>query len=174
MAIQVGDTVPNVTFRIMGEDGPVPITALDFFASKTVALIGVPGAFTPTCHGNHVPGFIKHLEDLRQRGVDGIAVVAVNDIFVMRAWAKSLGFETCGLDSPIVFLADGNGDFPKALGLEIDRTAVGMGMRSQRYAMLVVDGVIKILNVEDSPGKADVSGAPALLAAIDIWAGKAA
>jgi alkyl hydroperoxide reductase subunit AhpC len=118
----------------------------------------VPGAFTPTCHKNHLPGYITHAEAILAKGVDAICVTSVNDVFVMTAWAKATGGE-----GKITFLSDGNGDFAKAVGLALDGTGFGLGTRSQRYAMVVDDGVVSVLNVEDTPSKADVSGAEALL-----------
>ena len=158
MTIKIGDHLPDVTFRIMGEDGPQPVTSRDFFKAKKIVLIGVPGAFTPTCHGNHLPGFLKQLDAFHAKGIDVIAVTAANDVFVMNAWAKAS--DAVG---KITFLADGNGDFPKAIGLAMDGTAFGLGHRSQRYAMVVDDGFVTHLNVEEGPGKAEISGADALL-----------
>jgi glutaredoxin/glutathione-dependent peroxiredoxin len=159
--IKVGDKLPQATFTVMGSSGPEPKTTDDVFAGRKVALFAVPGAFTPTCHANHLPGFLANGDALKEKGVDAIACVSVNDVFVMDAWAKA----TASADE-IEFLADGSADFAKAIGLELDGTARGMGIRSQRYAMLVADGVVKILNVEDVPGKAEISGAEALLAAM--------
>jgi len=158
MTIKVGDRLPEATFRTMTADGPKPVTTSDVFAGKKVAFFAVPGAFTPTCHRNHLPGFIENAGAIKAKGVDSIAVVSVNDVFVMDAWSKASGGA-----GKIEFLADGNGDFAKALGLSLDMGGGGMGTRSQRYSMIVEDGVVKALNVEDSPGKADVSGAAALL-----------
>lgn len=159
--IKVGDKLPQATFTVMGSSGPEPKTTDDVFAGRKVALFAVPGAFTPTCHANHLPGFLANGDALKEKGVDAIVCVSVNDVFVMDAWAKA----TASADE-IEFLADGSADFAKAVGLELDGTARGMGIRSQRYAMLVDDGVVKVLNVEDVPGKAEISGAEALLAAM--------
>jgi glutaredoxin/glutathione-dependent peroxiredoxin len=159
--IKVGDKLPQATFTVMGSSGPEPKTTDDVFAGRKVALFAVPGAFTPTCHANHLPGFLANGDALKEKGVDAIVCVSVNDVFVMDAWAKA----TASADE-IEFLADGSAEFAKATGLELDGTARGMGIRSQRYAMLVDDGVVKILNVEDVPGKAEISGAEALLAAM--------
>jgi len=159
--IKVGDKLPQATFTVMGGSGPEPKTTDDVFAGRKVALFAVPGAFTPTCHANHLPGFLANGDALKEKGVDAIVCVSVNDVFVMDAWAKA----TASADE-IEFLADGSADFAKAIGLELDGTARGMGIRSQRYAMLVDDGVVKVLNVEDVPGKAEISGAEALLAAM--------
>jgi peroxiredoxin len=159
--IKVGDTLPEATFVVMTGSGPAEKTTDDVFKGRKVALFAVPGAFTPTCHANHLPSFLMNADKLKEKGVDAIVCVAVNDVFVMDAWQKA----TSAGDT-IEFLADGSAAFAKAIGLELDGTARGMGIRSQRYAMLVDDGVVKILNVEDVPGKAEVSGAEALLAAM--------
>ncbi|MCB1521072.1 MAG: peroxiredoxin [Hyphomicrobiaceae bacterium] len=157
MTIKVGDRLPDVTFTIMGADGPAPVTTADVFAGKKVALFAVPGAYTPTCHQQHLPGFLKHLDDIKGRGVDAVACTAVNDIFVLSYWAKDTG---AGDD--IMMLADGSADFAKATGLEIDLTSRGLGVRSKRYAMLVDDGVVKILNIDDAPPVHDKSSAETL------------
>jgi len=158
MTIQVGDRLPQATFRVMTADGPAPKTTDDLFKGRKVVLIAVPGAFTPTCHRNHLPGYVERAEEIRAKGVDAIAVTAVNDVFVMEAWAKATGGE-----GKVEFLADGNGDFARAVGLALDGSGFGLGTRSQRYSMIVEDGVVRALNVEDAPSKADVSGAEALL-----------
>ena len=158
MAIKVGDRVPNGSFTVMTGDGPKPMSTDELFKGKKVVLFAVPGAFTPTCHRNHLPGFLQHLDAIKAKGVDTVAVTAVNDIFVMTEWKKA-----SGADGKIQFLADGNGDFAKALDLTMDGSQGGLGMRSKRYAMLIEDGVVKKLNVEDAPGKAEISGADALL-----------
>ncbi|MCB4805259.1 peroxiredoxin [Methylobacterium brachiatum] len=155
--IQVGDHLPQATFRVTGPEGPIARTTDDVFKGRRVVLIGVPGAFTPSCHRNHLPGFVAKKDEILARGVDAIAVTSVNDVFVLDAWAKASGAE--GLE----FLADGNADFAKAIGLEMDGTGFGLGIRSKRYAMLVKDGVVKILNIEETPSKTEVSGAEALL-----------
>ena len=143
MTIQVGDKLPEATFTTPTEDGPKPVTTAEVFGGKTVALFAVPGAFTPTCDARHLPGFIDNAAAFKAKGVDTIACVSVNDVFVRKAWAKaSEGSEA------ILFLADGNADFAGKLGLELDASKFGMGKRSQRYSMLVVDGVVKQLNVE--------------------------
>jgi peroxiredoxin len=149
MAIQVGDQLPPATFRVMTDDGPAAKTTDDVFKGRKVVLVAVPGAFTPTCDRNHLPGYVKNADAIRAAGIDAIAVTAANDVFVLTAWAKSTGAE-----GKIEMLADGNADFAKALGL---------GTRSQRYSMVVEDGNVTSLNVEDSPGKADISGAENLL-----------
>ena len=160
MTIQVGDHLPQATFRVMGPDGPTAKTTDDVFKGRRVVLVAVPGAFTPTCHRNHLPGYVTRRGDILARGIDAIAVTSVNDVFVLEAWSKSAGAEG------IEFLADGNGDFAKALGLDMDGTGFGLGVRSKRYAMVVEDGVVRVLNVEDSPSKADQSGAETLLKAL--------
>ncbi|AWN47321.1 peroxiredoxin [Methylobacterium terrae] len=157
MTIQVGDHLPQATFRVMGPEGPAAKTTDDVFKGRRVVLVAVPGAFTPTCHRNHLPGYVTRRDDILARGVDAIAVTSVNDVFVLEAWSKAAGAEG------IEFLADGNGDFAKALGLDMDGTGFGLGVRSKRYAMLVEDGVVRVLNVEDAPSKADLSGAETLL-----------
>ena len=158
MTIKVGDQLPQSTFRVMTSEGPKPKTTDDIFKGRKVVLVAVPGAFTPTCDRNHLPGYVKNAETIRGKGVDAIVVTAVNDVFVMNAWKKS-----AGVVDEIEFLADGGGQFAKALGLDIDLSGGGLGIRSKRYSMLVEDGVVKILNIEDTPGKADVSGAKNLL-----------
>jgi peroxiredoxin len=157
MAIKVGDHVPSSTFTVMTGDGPKPMSTDDLFKGKKVVLFAVPGAFTPTCHKNHLPGFVKNLASIKAKGIDAIAVTGVNDVFVMDAWKKASGGDG------IEFLADGSGNWAKALGLTADLTERGLGVRSQRYAMVVDNGVVKTLNVEDTPGKADISGADNLL-----------
>ena len=158
MSIKVGDRLPNATFTTMTADGPKPQTTDDIFKGKKVVLFAVPGAFTPTCHKNHLPGFLTNADKIKGKGIDTIAVTGVNDVFVMDAWKKSTG-----ADGKIEFLADGAGAFAKAIGLSVDLGERGLGTRSQRYAMVVDDGVVKTLNVEDAPGKADISGAENLL-----------
>ena len=158
MPIKIGDHLPAATFRIPTADGPKRVTTDEVFKGRKVILFAVPGAFTPTCHKNHLPGFLAHAAEIKAKGVDTIAVTSVNDVHVMNAWAKDTG--AAGV---IEFLSDGNGDFAKAVGLTLDGSAGGMGLRSLRYSMVVEDGVVKSLNVEDSPGKADVSGAAALM-----------
>ena len=158
MTIKVGDKLPQATFRLMTADGPAPKTTDDLFKGRKVVLFAVPGAFTPTCHKNHLPGFVAKAEEIKAKGIDAIMVTSTNDVFVMDAWAKATG--GAGV---IEFLSDGNADFAKEIGLSLDGSGFGLGTRSQRYSMIVEDGVVKELNVEDAPGKADVSGAEALL-----------
>lgn len=157
MAISVGDRIPAAKFRVMTPDGAVEKTEADVFDGKKVVLFAVPGAFTPTCHKNHLPGYIDQAAAIKAKGVDTIAVVAVNDHFVMDAWAKATGGE-----GKIVFLADGSGEFTKAIGLEMDLVDKGLGVRSKRHAMIVEDGIVKALNVEEAGG-VSVSGAAAIL-----------
>lgn len=159
MTIQVGDKLPEATFRIMTADGPGARTTAEIFAGKTVVLFAVPGAFTPTCHKNHMPGFVTHAEAIKAKGVDAIYATSTNDVFVLDAWQKASGAE-----GKVGILADGSGDFAKAIGLSVDLSAAGLGLRSRRYAMVVKDGVVTALNVEETPGKAEASSADALLA----------
>ncbi len=158
MPIKVGDRLPEVKFRVMGPDGPAAKTTDEIFKGKKVVLFAVPGAFTPTCSNNHLPGFLKNADAIKAKGVDTIAVTGVNDVFVFDAWKKATG-----AGGKIEFLADGNGEFAKALDLALDGSAAGLGIRSKRYAMLVEDGVVIKLNIEDAPGKAENSGAENLL-----------
>src|SRR6202167_2348501 len=158
MPVKVGDRLPEAKFRVMGPDGPAVKTTADIFKGKKVVLFAVHGAFTPTCNNNHLPGFLKNADAFKGKGVDTIAVTGVNDVFVFDAWKKSTGAGT-----KIEFLSDGNGDFAKALDLALDASGAGLGIRSKRYAMLLDDGVIKKLNVEDAPGKAEMSSADNLL-----------
>ena len=159
MTIKVGERLPNVTVRQVTPDGPKSVETKDYFAGKKVVLFGLPGAFTPTCHKNHLPGFIIGEAAFKAKGVDAIAMTSVNDHHVLSAWSDATGSK-----GHIDFLADGAGAFAKALGLDFDASAGGLGVRSKRYAMLVVDGVVKELNIEPEPGKADVSSAEHLLA----------
>lgn len=158
MTIAVGETLPYVTFKIRTEDGVKDATTADVFGGRKVVLFGVPGAFTPTCSNNHLPGYLENHDAILARGVDTIAVVAVNDVHVMTAWARFTGGE-----GKILFLADGSGDFAKAVGLDTDLSANGLGLRSRRFSMIVEDKVVKTLNIEEAPGKAVTSGAAAIL-----------
>ena len=158
MTIQVGDKVPNVTVSQATAEGPKPVQTGDFFAGKTVALFAVPGAFTPTCSAKHLPSFKQLAPDLKAKGVDVIACVSVNDAFVMKAWGED---QAVGDD--IVMLGDGNGDFTREVGLELDGSRFGLGKRSQRYSMVVKDGVVTQLNVEQG-GEFKVSAADYMLA----------
>ena len=158
MTIKVGDTLPNVSFTQATAEGPKPVTTDDIFKGRKVAIFAVPGAFTPTCSAKHLPGFKQHAGDFKAKGVDTIACLSVNDAFVMRAWSED---QAVGED--IVMLADGNGAFTDAVGLGLDGSKFGMGKRSQRYSMIVDDGVVKALNVEEG-GEFRVSAADYLLA----------
>ena len=162
MTIKIGDSLPEVTFTTMGPDGPKPMTTAEVFKGKKVALFAVPGAYTPTCHKNHMPGFVERAAELKMKGFDVIACTAVNDVFVLTQWAKDTG-----ATGKIVMLADGSADFAKMLGLEIDLNARGLGIRSKRYAMAVVDGRVKVLNVEDAPPQHEKSSAATLCSQID-------
>ena len=157
MAIKVGDSVPDGTFTRMGDSGPEPVTSDALFKGKKVVLFAVPGAFTPTCDAKHLPGYRRDAESIRTRGVDTIACVAVNDVFVMDAWAQS-----ADTADDVLMLADGNGDFAAALGLSWDLSGLGLGTRSQRYSMIVDDGVVTHLNVEP-PGEFGISGSENIL-----------
>jgi peroxiredoxin len=162
MTIQTGDSLPEATFATMTPDGPKPMTTSEAFGGKTVALFAVPGAFTPTCHLNHLPTFLNRADDLKARGVDAIYCVSVNDPFVLGAWS-----EATASGEDITMLADGSGTFTKAIGMELDASGHGLGMRSKRYAMLVEDGKVSKMMVEDNPGEAVASTADALLDAMD-------
>lgn len=158
MTIKVGDRLPEVTFRVMTEKGPEPRSTGEIFGGKKVVLFGVPGAFTPTCHQNHLPGYLANADALKAKGVQEIAVTAVNDPFVMKAWAESTG----GMGK-ITYLSDGSAEFAQAAGLALDLTARGLGMRNQRFSMLVDDGVVKVLNVEAAPGQVETTGGDSML-----------
>ena len=160
--INVGDKLPDAKFTVMGPDGPTPKTVAEVFAGKKVALFAVPGAYTPTCSNKHMPDFVNRVDELKAKGIDAIACTAVNDVFVLTNWAKDTGAA-----GKIEMLADGSGDFAKAIGLDIDLSGFGLGLRSKRYAMLVDDGVVKVLNVEDSPPVAEKSSAETLCSMID-------
>lgn len=158
MAIKVGDKIPNVTLRIMGQDGkPATLTTEELFKGKRVVLFALPGAFTPTCSRAHLPGFVVNADAIKKKNVDQIVCLSVNDSFVMHAWGKDQN-----VDGNILMVADGSAEFTKAIGMDDDRTANGMGIRSRRYAMLVEDGVVKALNVEQ-PGEFKVSDAETML-----------
>lgn len=161
MTIQIGDRLPEATFGVHTPDGPRQMTTDEIFKGKTVALFAVPGAYTPTCSARHLPGFKENREALLAKGVDAIACVSVNDPFVMGAWGKDQGVA----DGEILMLADGNGDFTRKVGLSLDATGFGMGERSQRYSMIVKDGVVDQLNVEQG-GEFKVSSAEHLLATL--------
>lgn len=158
MTIAIGETLLNATFKEKTADGPVEITTDELFKGKRVVLFAVPGAFTPTCTLNHLPGYLENRDTILSRGIDDIAVIAVNDWHVMGAWAQASG----GMGK-IHFLSDWDGSFTKALGLDVDLSAAGLGVRSKRYSMLVENGTVKSLNVEESPGQATVSSAAAMI-----------
>ena len=155
--IKVGDRLPNATFVVMTADGPKPVTTDDVFKGKKVVLFGLPGAFTPTCHKNHLPGYRDKAAEIKAKGVDTIAVTSVNDAFVMGAWR-----DATNSNDKVEFLADGAAAFAKATGLTLDLTERGMGMRTKRYSMIVNDGVVAALNIEEGPGT-EASGAEAML-----------
>ncbi|AJY48191.1 peroxiredoxin [Martelella endophytica] len=158
MSIAKGDTLPSATFRELTENGPEKVSTDDIFKGKKVVLFAVPGAFTPTCSINHLPTYLENRDAILSRGVDEIAVVAVNDAFVMGGWAKATGGE-----GKIRYLSDADGSFTKALGMELDLSGGGLGERSKRYSMLVDNGVVKELNVEENSGQATVSAAATIL-----------
>ncbi len=158
MTVSVGDRLPETTFFIMGPDGLEKKTTSEIFGGRKVVLFGVPGAFTPTCTNNHLPGFLEHRDAILDKGVDEIAVVSVNDVFVLNAWAE----HTRG-KGRITFLSDGVAEFAKAAGLDMDRTSVGQGIRLKRFSMIVEDGVIKSMEVEDVPSEATATGAARIL-----------
>jgi peroxiredoxin len=157
MTIKVGDKMPAGVFSMPGQDGPQKITTDQLFAGKKVVLFSVPGAFTPTCDARHLPGFVQHAADFKAKGVDTVACMAVNDVFVMKAWGKASAVE-----DKVLMLADGNAEYAKALGLELDATGFGMGIRGQRFALVVDNGVAKGVFVE-GPGEFKVSSAEHVL-----------
>lgn len=159
MRIQKGDRIPSAVLSQMTDNGPQSIETIDYFRGRRVVLFSVPGAFTPTCSAYHLPGFIKHLDEFSDEGIDALGCMSVNDVFVMHAWGKSARAE--GID----MLADGNGEFTRALGLELDATGFGMGHRSQRFALVADDGVVTHLMVE-APGEFRVSSAESVLASL--------
>ena len=160
MSIQAGEKLPPGAFGVMTESGPGAMSTEDLFAGKKVVLVSVPGAFTPTCSMNHLPGFVAQADALRGKGVDTIAFMAVNDVFVMDAWGKDQG-----VGDDVLMLADGNGEYAKALGLDFDGSAFGMGTRGQRFAIVVDDGIATSVSVE-APGQFEVSKAEAVLDAL--------
>lgn len=159
MSIKEGDKLPEATLHVMKEGRPTAIKTSDLFAGKKVVAFAVPGAFTPTCSNTHLPGYVVHADDIKAKGVDSIVCISVNDAFVMDSWGKASNAEH------LVMVGDGNGEFTRAMGLEMDGSGFGLGKRSQRYAMIVEDGVVKRLNVE-APGKFEVSKAEVILAAL--------
>jgi len=157
MTIKIGDAIPAATLAKATADGPAPVTTDALFGGRTVALFSVPGAFTPTCSARHLPGFVDNAEEMKAKGIDEIVCISVNDAFVMGAWGKS-----ANVGESITMVADGNGDFSKALGLTFDGSAYGMGLRGQRFSMIVKDGIVTQLNVEP-PGAFGVSSAEHLM-----------
>lgn len=157
MSIKVGDRIPNVSLKHMDKDGMQTVSTDDLFKGKKVVLFALPGAFTPTCSAKHLPGFVNHFDQIKSKGVDTVACLSVNDAFVMDAWGKQQN-----ATDKVLMLADGNADFSKAVGLTMDGTSYGMGLRASRYAMVIDNGVVKALNVE-APGAFEVSSAEAVL-----------
>ncbi len=160
MAIQVGDSIPSASFKVKTDEGIDEVSTDDLFAGKKVVLFALPGAYTPTCSASHLPGFVQQADAIKAKGVDTIACLSVNDAFVMGSWGKEHS-----ADGAVMMLADGNADFSKAIGLDFDASGFGMGTRSQRYAMIVEDGKVTTLNVEQ-PGSFEVSSAEAVMAAL--------
>lgn len=158
MTINVGDQIPDATLMKLTDKGPAPVNTTEFFKDRKVVLFALPGAFTPTCSNQHLPGFVLNADELKAKGVDEIACLSVNDAFVMGAWGKAQGTE-----GRVTMLGDGNAEFTKKLGLDFDGSGFGMGMRSLRYSMLVENGVVKTLNRETNPGEAKASGAETML-----------
>ena len=157
MTIKVGDRMPAGTFTQITKDGPQKVSAEDYFKGRKVVLFSVPGAFTPTCDAKHLPGFVEKADEIKAKGVDAVACIAVNDAFVMKAWGKSQN-----ADGKVEMLADGNAEYTKALGLDMDATGSGMGVRGQRFSLVVQDGVVKQVNVEQK-GEFKVSSAEHVL-----------
>jgi peroxiredoxin len=157
MSIKVGDKVPSATLKVMTADGPASVSTEELFGKGKAVMFSVPGAFTPTCSARHLPGFVDHLDAIRAKGVDRVVCIAVNDVFVMNAWGQS-----ANVGDKIVMAADGNGEFTRALGLELDARGFGMGQRGQRFAMITEDGIVKALDVE-APGEFKVSSAEHVL-----------
>lgn len=164
MTIKVGDRLPDAKFVTMGPEGPKTLTTAEVFAGKKVALFAVPGAYTPTCHKQHMPGFVERIGEMKAKGIDAVACTAVNDVFVMDSWAKDTGAE-----GKVLMLTDDGARFAKAIGLDIDLNGpgIGLGIRSKRYSMLVDDGVVKSLNVDEAPPAHDLSSAATLCSIID-------
>jgi peroxiredoxin len=161
MTIAVGDKLPEATFKVRTPDGLKDVSTQELTAGKKVVLFAVPGAYTPTCHAKHVPSYLDHFAALKAKGVDTVACIAVNDAFVLDAWGKAVG-----ADGKLTMLSDGNGTFTKAVGLDFDGSGFGLGTRSKRYSMLIDNGVVKALNIEESPGVMEVSGADRILDAL--------
>lgn len=158
MTIKPGDKLPNATFKFITEDGPAEVTLADLTKGRKVVIVGVPGAFTSTCHNTHIPGYLENLEILKARGIDDIIVISVNDHNVMDAWLKA-----SNAVGKMQFLADFDASFTKAIGMEMDMSVGGLGLRSRRYAIIAEDGVAISVNVEESPGIVDASGAGSIL-----------
>ncbi len=161
MVLSIGQSLPEATFTIMGRNGPEPLLLSDFTKDRRVVLFGVPGAFTPTCHGKHLPGYLDNIEIFKQKGIDEIAVISANDVFVLHNWAIATRAE-----GKIRFLSDGNAAFARAAGLELDMSDLGMGMRSKRYSMLIDNGKLTLLNIEETTKSTEKSGAAHILAAL--------
>ncbi len=161
MTIEKGQKLPDATFLTMTPDGPGPVTTDEYFSGRKVVLFAIPGAFTPTCAARHIPSYVENIDALKAKGVDAVACTAVNDVFVMDAQA-----EAAKASGKIDFLADGNGDFAKAAGLDLDASGLGLGTRSHRYAMIVDDGVVTEIFIEPNPGEMTVSGAEEVLKAL--------
>ncbi len=159
MTIAKGDKLPDASFKRFGADGMIDVSSPDLFAGRKVVVFAVPGAFTPTCHEQHLPGFVQHAADLKAKGVDAVVCVAVNDPFVLKAWG-----DASNLNDAVTLLSDGNGTFTKAIGMDIDLAGPFLGVRSKRYAMIVDDGVVSEIMVEDNPGAVASSGAEQVLA----------
>jgi peroxiredoxin len=158
MSIKVGDKIPAATLRRMTDGGVEEVKTIDYFKGKKVVLFGVPGAFTPTCSKTHLPGYVSKADTIKARGINEIACLSVNDAFVMQAWGEAQGAR-----GKVTMLADGSAEFSKAIGLDIDLTAKGLGLRCKRFSMLVEDGVVKKLEIEANPGEVTSSGADACL-----------
>jgi peroxiredoxin len=161
MSIKVGDKLPEGRFTVMNEDGPGSLSTSDLFTGKKVVLFSVPGAFTPTCSLEHLPGYIEKADEFKQKGVDTVACMAVNDVFVMEAWGKA-----AGAGDKVILLADGNGDYARSLGMDFDGSGFGLGTRGRRFAMVVDDGVVSALFEEESPGELKASSAEKVLASL--------
>jgi peroxiredoxin len=161
MSIQVGDRIPSVTLKHLTAEGLDEVSTDDLFAGKKVVMFGLPGAFTPTCSAKHLPGFIQHLDALKTKGVDSIICLSVNDPFVMKAWG-----EDQGAGGKVELLPDGNGELTRAMGLEFDGAGAGLGTRCKRFAMIVEDGIVKHVAVEEAPGGMEVSSAEKVLEAL--------
>jgi glutaredoxin/glutathione-dependent peroxiredoxin len=161
MTLSVGDRLPEVNFKILTDEGPSDVSTSDVFSGKKVVAFAVPGAFTPTCNALHLPNYLGSLDAFKEKGIDTVACISVNDPFVLSEWAKK-----SAADGKILFLSDFSAEFTKAAGLEFDASAAGLGTRSRRYAMLVEDGVVKVLNVEEVPKTLDASSAEKILEAL--------